>query len=103
MEELIISWYREMHSLYLRDKGLIPRGNLVEVRFEDLEKEPLACLERIYRGLDLPGFAAMEETAAGYLERIKDYRKNEYTLTPRAREKVAREWGRWFREYGYRL
>ena len=44
----------------LADKSLIPAGNLVEVRYEDLDKEPLAQLRKIYETLSLPGFAEAE-------------------------------------------
>ncbi len=101
VQEIILSWYKEMHALFERDRNLIPPGHLVEVRYEDLEKKPLACLERIYRGLDLPGFQALEKKATQYLEGIKDYRKNRFVLVAQARDKVAQEWGPWFEKYGY--
>jgi len=38
--DFIISQYRIMMDQYIRDRELIPKGNLVEVAFADLAKEP---------------------------------------------------------------
>ena len=39
---------------YLQDRALIPKENLVELRFEDLEQDPMGELEKLYASLDLP-------------------------------------------------
>ncbi len=103
VEQTIFSWYGQMHSLFERDRGMIPPGQLTEIRYEDLEREPLAVLARIYDELDLPGFEGLEKGAAKYLEGIAGYRKNRFILCGEDRDKVAREWEDWFRRYGYPL
>jgi hypothetical protein len=53
VDELILSWYVELFSLFERDRGLIPAGSLYEMKFEDLEAEPIKTLRGMYEGLGL--------------------------------------------------
>jgi hypothetical protein len=97
----IIELYADMMRRYLADRALIPSGNLVEVRFDDLERQPLAELARIYETLGLPGFAAAEPAFAGYIAAQKSYRKNSLTLAPADRARLIESWDFAFRALGY--
>ena len=103
LDELILSWYIELHALFQRDRGLIPPGSLSELRFEDLETSPGQCLEKIYADLGLAGFDQCWQKASRYLERLGGYKKNRHRLTEEARAKVSRHWGFAFARYGYAL
>ena len=103
VDELILSWYTELFSLFERDRGLIPPGSLCELHFEDLESSPRECLERLYEELGLPGFDVFWERAEAYLTRLLGYKKNKYTLTDDDRAKVSQCWLSTFERYGYPL
>lgn len=93
--------YARLMRRYLEDRHLIPADHLVEVRFEDFERDPWAQIERIHEclGIDLtpPARARIE----GYLGSLKDYRKNAYRMDARQREEVAERWGFAIREWDY--
>jgi hypothetical protein len=101
IDELILSWYTDLFALFERDRGLIPPGDLHELRFEDLEKLPRDCLERLYRELRLPDFEHFWQHASVYLDSIADYQKNTYTLTEEVRAKVSQRWRFFFERYDY--
>jgi len=103
IDELILSWYTDLFALFERDRELIPPGDLCEIRFEDLEKFPRDCLERLYRKLRLPDFERFWQHASVYLDSIADYQKNIYTLTEEVRVKVSQRWRFFFERYGYSL
>jgi hypothetical protein len=103
ISEIILAWNEELFRLYHRDQGLIPPGSLFELRFEDLERSPRECLERLYHELGLPGFEVFWEKAAAYLKSIAGYRKNTHILTEAERDLVSRRWAFIFRRYGYPL
>lgn len=103
IDEIILSWYDELFALYERDKGLIPEGALHEIKYEDLERNPLGCLERLYGELGLNGFDEACPFFAAHLESVRDYEKNVYQMDEATREKVARRWGATFETYGYPL
>jgi hypothetical protein len=99
LEENILFMYREMMDRFQQDKGMIPPGNLAEIRFEDFEADPLGELKRVYEGLGLSGYEAVVPAFEAYLESQKDYQKNQYTLTPEEIKMVSKAWsadiGRW--------
>jgi omega-hydroxy-beta-dihydromenaquinone-9 sulfotransferase len=103
VEKVILSWYTELYALFERDRGLIPPGSLHELRFEDLERSPGECLEKLYAELGLPGFARFWERAAAYLGNLGGYQKNTYWLTEEDRVKVGQHWAFTFARYGYPL
>jgi hypothetical protein len=78
LETWVIKFYTQLMQKFFADKSLIPKGNLVEVKYEELEKEPLVQLRKIYETLGLPGFAEAEPAFKAYLDSIKGYQKNVY-------------------------
>ncbi len=102
VDELILSWYSELFSLFERDKAGLPPGTLYELKFEDLESNPIGTLEALYNGLSLQGFKRFKPRVARYLETVSGYRKNDYCFDEKMRKKVRDRWGGTFVRYGYR-
>lgn len=101
IERLVLQFYTRLMQRFLADRALIPAGNLVEVRFEDLEADPLAATRRIYDILGVPGFADAEPRFRAYLASVADYHKNNHTLTADVINQVNRHWGIAFEAWGY--
>ena len=98
----ILRVYREMYDAFFDQRDMIPAGQIVEVSYEDLERDPIGQVEGIYAGLGLPGFDAARPRLENYLGSIAGYRKNRHPDLPEAvRQRVSREWGRCFDEWGY--
>jgi hypothetical protein len=94
--------YQRMIKAFSEEKGRLPKGCLYEVRFEDLEKDTIGELRRLYRDLRLPDFNQVESDFKIYLESLKGYRKNAYP--PLSKEDVGfiyRKCRRIFDEWGY--
>ncbi len=101
IEAHVLRFYERLMQQFLLDRAKIPAGNLVEVRFDDLENSPIDTLRRIYDGLDLPGFAAVEPAIRSYLAGIAGYRKNAYELEEGVIARVNRQWAFAFEAFGY--
>jgi len=82
VEEQILQRYRMLMERYFADRDLIPPGNLVEVRHEDVERDAVGVLEGIYRDLDLPGFENARPRLERYVASVSDYQKNVYDFSP---------------------
>lgn len=82
---------RETMRQYLKDRESIPEGQLVEMRFEDLERDPLPEMEAVYSGLRLPGWERARVEIESYLAGLSGYRKNRYEFGPGTVELVRRE------------
>jgi hypothetical protein len=101
IDHLILQFHTQLMQQYLADRELIPDGNLVEVRFEDLEADPLGETYRLYEALGLPGFVDAEPAFQAYLASVADYRKNDYHLTADVIDRVNRHWSFAFEAWGY--
>ncbi len=101
MEANITWFYQQIMKKFLNEKKLIPPKHLVEVRFENLEANPLGELRRIYEELDIFGFTEAEGAFRAYIASQSDYQKNKYDLDPTAIKKVNQHWAFAFKEWGY--
>jgi hypothetical protein len=56
---------------YLEQKSLIPPENLIELQFEQFEKQPMAEIEKIYNQLWKEDFTGVKPYFSKYLETQK--------------------------------
>jgi omega-hydroxy-beta-dihydromenaquinone-9 sulfotransferase len=101
LDEIILASHTELFSLFERQRQLIPSGSLHEVKLEDLEREPLNTLEQIYDSLGLMDFDLFRKRVIPYLESIKGYRKQDYTLDEASLRQVRKRWAGVFERYDY--
>jgi hypothetical protein len=102
LEEWVLRQYRKMYEVYFEERKLIPAGNLVEVRFEELEQDALGQMRRVYEVLRLPEFNIVEPALRRYLDSIVGYQKNRFPeLSTVLRNRIAHEWRASFEEWGY--
>ena len=98
----VLRTYSTMYDAYFADRELIPPGRLVEVAYEDLERDPIGQLRSIYDGLDLGDFEAARPAFEAFLGSTAGYRKNRHpALDEATRRRVAEAWGRNFDAWGY--
>ena len=98
----LLDSYAAMMRRYMEDRELIPKGHLAEVRFEDLERDPMGELERVYDELALPGWERARQPMADYLGTLSGYRKNVHRIDPETVDVVDRHWGFAVEAWGYR-
>ena len=91
LHDLALFLLRETLRQYLEDRSSIPKGQLVELRFEDLERNPLSELEAVYATLDLPGWEAARVGIESYLGGIAGYQKNRHAIDASTIQRVRRE------------
>lgn len=101
MERFLVTMYRDVMRKYLRDRERIPAGQLAEVRYEDLERDPLGELERLYAELDLPDWRQAAPAVATYLQGLSGYQKNRLPMAQADIDRVAEHWGFATQEWGY--
>jgi omega-hydroxy-beta-dihydromenaquinone-9 sulfotransferase len=99
--EDVFQTYESCFRTYERDRLLVPEGNLHEVRFEDLEVDPLGTLQKMYEGLGLTGFEGLKTALAPQMESFRKYKKNKFTDDPAVMEGVYQRMKYAFDRYGY--
>lgn len=102
LETRVLRVCREMYEVFFKERDLIPAGRWYEVGFEQLETDMIGQVRQIYEGLGLPDFAHVEPRLRSYHNAIGGYKKNEFQGLPSVqRERIARDWRRYFDEWGY--
>lgn len=93
VEKFIVDSFVATMKQFIEDSRAIPEGNLVEVKYERLEQDPVGELGKIYSGLRLPGWEAAQESVEKYLATLGGYTKNQYEPSRDAAELVRERWG----------
>jgi len=101
LEEYVLRNFELMYRCVERDRPLVKDDRWLDVRYEDLVREPLPILERLYGTLDLGDFALARPGIEHYLASVKGYAVNKHMQSDADRELVARRWGDVIRRYGY--
>ncbi|MFC2102197.1 sulfotransferase [Bacteroidota bacterium] len=103
VEENMIYVYSAMMKKYLADRTLIPEGNLYEMRYDDLIKDPIREMQNLYAQFDFPqydqGFKRMKE----YIDETKGFSGNNLKLSQEQIHRVRNEFGFAFEAWGYPL
>ena len=104
IDEGIVRRYTALHDALFDDVPHIPAGQFHEVRYDDLERDPVEVLRGTYEALDLGDFAAAEPAVRAYLATVRGYEKNQFPpLEPEWKARVAADWRRSFERWDYRV
>jgi hypothetical protein len=101
LEEQVFSTFERMYAAFERDRGLVPAGQLCEVRYEDLVASPIEQMATIYEQVGLGEFEAVRPKLEAYFAQKADYKTNRYELEPEMAAEVARRWSGYIERYGY--
>lgn len=98
----ILRRYVELYDAYFEDRQEISEDRLCEIRFEELEKDKLGQVRKVYEELNLPGFEKAEPAIRRYIDSVAGYKKNVHPpLEEPLRRQVADLWRRSFEAWEY--
>jgi hypothetical protein len=102
LDDYVLDMFARLNEAYERDRHLIPKDRLVELRYEDLIKDPIATMADLYARLGIGDFASAEAPMRAYLDAQKEHRVSEYALPPELKGKVIARLGPYIDRFGYR-
>ncbi|QGJ71464.1 Sulfotransferase [Planctomycetales bacterium 10988] len=76
LEDHLVREYIQTEERYLQLKKLIPEENLIQIRTQDLQADPLGTIRNIYKKWDLPFTESFEHRLIRYLDANKGYQQN---------------------------
>ena len=103
IEQAILESYPRMINSLLLDSADLPAKSFVEICFEDLEREPLQQIQKIYDQLELPGLEQAIPHFENYLNSLQGYRKNNYPCEPKTIDLVESHWMSFIQRWKYSL
>lgn len=101
IENMIFENFRKLILNYESNKHLIPAKNLMEIKFEDFEENPMSYCESIYTKLYLDDFESRREFFSAFLSDQKGYTKNNYKIPEEISCRVQSEWADITSKWGY--
>ncbi len=101
IDDWTVEAYRGMMTKYIEERKHIPEGNLVEIRYEDLDERPLEMLQAMYAQLELGDFEAVRPRFEAYLDSLGTFEKNVFEYPDEVIETVNKNWGFALDAFGY--
>lgn len=93
--------YRLYMDSFLAQEHLVPPESCCEIRYEELDADPIGGLRAIYERLDLGDFGAVEERARAHLEATRADRRHDFRPDAALQDRIRRELAFAFERLGY--
>ncbi len=101
VDEIIMTTYSRLMERYLEDSKSLKHTDLVEIKYEELDKSPMENINKIYNKLSLRNFEADKPFFESYLSGIQSYNKNLYQEDQQERKLVVEEWQKYIDYWDY--
>ncbi len=102
IEDYVIECLQRMYKAFHAQRDQIEPHRLIDVRYEDLKRDPVMTLRQIYETLRLSDFESVEPTIRQWVEsEHKEYKPNQHQLAAESEERIRVAWKDYFERYGY--
>jgi len=102
IEKQVIENYKRLMKSYFEQKKQIPKGRLIDVKYEDLVSDPIKQVKKIYSKLKLPGLKNALPEMMKYIDRQKNYKVNVYNINEKIIKHVYDNWKFTIDLWGYK-
>ncbi|MBU0498062.1 MAG: sulfotransferase [Candidatus Thermoplasmatota archaeon] len=92
IETQVIDNYKRVMTTFFEQQKLIPKNQYAEIKYEDLVKDPITQVQKIYSTLQLSGFDKALPEMKRYLESKKHYKTNVYKIDEQIIQHVNNNW-----------
>jgi len=103
IDKMIFEVYNNLMGDYFKYKSLIPPENLMELRFEEFEQDPVGELEKIYSELLKEDFSNVKQYFSAYFKTQKSHKKNNYLVEEDTIKSIRKHLGKYIELYNYKL
>jgi hypothetical protein len=102
LDGYVLDMFARLTEDYEADRHLIPKDRLVELRYEDFVKDPVASMRDIYRRLDIPNFDQAEAPMREFLAERSEHKVSRYDMPADLKRKVIDRLKPYIDRFGYR-
>lgn len=102
IDEAIFSVYERMMDDLDRDAAGLGAPRYIDLAYEELDRDAIGTIEKIYQTLELPGFVDARPKFDAYLASVRTFEKNRFSYSDEAAAKVEKRLGRFIERGGYR-
>jgi len=101
IEEYVLHVMELLYRDFADQVAQISRENICEVRYEDLVREPIGEVRRIYQHLNLQAFDPIQAKIENHLARLEGYTRNIYSTSEDQKAEVSQRWSWYMERYNY--
>lgn len=101
LDHFVLEGYRRMMDQVDLDKRTLPANRFIDIRFENLEADPIAEIRRIYQTLELGDVTGLEPTIQDYLRTIASFEKTTFEPCLKDQALVERHLAPFLNRFGY--
>ena len=101
LDEFVFAAFERMYRGYDAQRACLDSDHLYELRYEDLVRDPLGEVQKIYAALGLGDFEPIRAKLSEYVQGQKDYTTNRHELEPEIKAEIRRRWGTYIERFGY--
>ena len=101
LDEYIFECLPLMYQQFERQRAGFSASTICQLRYEDLVRDPVREVARLYPKLELGHFENVRPQLLKYLEQEKDYQPNRHHLEPEIKKEIGRRWADYFERYDY--
>ena len=102
LDDYVLDMFARLTEDYEEDRHLIPTDRLVEQRYEDFVKDPVASMRDIYTRLDIPGFAQAEAPMRAFLAERSEHKVSRYDMPLPLKRKIVERLKPYIDRFAYR-
>lgn len=101
IEDFVLNSYKMTMSTYLKQKSLLREDQLIEIKYENLVKEPIKELSSAYKQLNISNFDKAQSFIEDELQIYKNYKTNKHSLSEERQKVILKEWKEVFDHYEF--
>jgi hypothetical protein len=101
VEDFILAAYPLHEEAITAGAGVLQSGSLARVRYEELVRDPMKEMARLYEELDLGDFETVRPRIDRHLAGVADYKRNSFRLSAAQRRRIEQAWGKAMERKGY--
>lgn len=101
LRKFVFDSLRSMYRSFEEDRKSLSAEQLVEVKYEDLIRDPVEVVRGVYSGLCLPGFDLIEPQIQTKMLKEKEYKTNRFEKDAQEEKTILHEWHEYAVKYGY--
>lgn len=101
LQTRVLADFTEAYQRVERARPLFKPGQFVEVRYEELVRQPARTLQALYAKLGLGDFPFSTPAALAYLRAMQNHRPNRRTVSPALAEEIQTNCRAIVERYGY--
>jgi hypothetical protein len=102
-DEDVLTMLAHVHDCVEQDRAAVPAEQFHELRYEDLVRDPVGEMRRLYEHLQLGAFSDAAPAIEAYFARRRRYATNEYRVTDADLRKIGERCASVLRRYGYSM